>query len=112
MADTRPRRSSPITPALTPDSTVSMKRLRSWASSLAAFSALCWSCQIAGHAIEGVGQGGDLGRSAGAVDPRGQVAARDLTRRLDQPPDRAEMLLAADIPSQTAPTSTSSAVSR
>ena len=69
--------------------------------------------QIAGHAVEGARQDGDLLRVAvGRRPARVEVAAGHPARRLHQPRRPApEMALAAAMPSQTAPTSTSSAVS-
>ena len=85
---------------------------RDSASTWAARKRVLLLLQIAGHAVEGAREHGDLLGIVAGVDPGGEVAAGHPARGLHQPGDGAAMLLAAAMPSQTAPTSTSSTVSR
>ena len=113
MAEIRPALSRPMTPALTPDSTVSMN----WRAGLGLVAGgpqrRLLGLQVAGHAVEGVGQDRDLVRarrrsSTRAVRSPPATWSAACTSR----PTGAEIALAAAMPSQTAPTSTSRAVSR
>ena len=112
MAETRRWRSRPITPADTPESTVSMNRLRPVASSLAALNAACCASRSPVMRLKAadsvlISPGPSSPFTRAVRSPPATLSAAS-TRR----PMGAEMALAADIPSQTAPTSTSRAVSK
>src|SRR5215831_11002212 len=82
---TRPRLSSPITPAETPVNTVSVNRRR---SSICLLELALLALDLVSHAVERAAQRGELVILLAFGDASSEIPAADLLGRHDQPADR------------------------
>ena len=109
MSVTQPAESSPITPAVTPDSTASMKRRRSSSSAFALMISCALRLEIDRHLFEGRAEPADIVAGKTVFELNVQIALAHLLGGGDQLSDRHHQTVREARPIQIAEVSSVSA---